>query len=361
MGTRTSQTSPGLTPLLTSLRTSLNTSLRAVGWVPALLTGAKSFRDNPVIGSQRLNQLGLHRSRVLRAHSMAAYRQKRLQHFMPENERQRLAEDGYVVLERYLNADHLQRLLDELPNVQGQAREMRQGDTLTQRMLLSAQALADTPLLRAVVQSRALNDRLMYAEAKAHLPLIYLQRIRNGHAGGDRVDPQKTLHADTFHPTMKAWLYLQDVTEDIGPLTYVPGSHRLTTGRLAFEYDRSLIARSQPDRYSEKGSFRLHAEDSARYGFRQPKKLTVPAGSLVIANTFGFHGRGAAVAGADRMELFAYGRTNPFTPWTGSPSFGQLALEQRILTAYWDRQGLSATAKGKRATWHPIASDVLIA
>ena len=48
------------------------------------------------------------------------------------------------------------------------------------------------------------------------------------HACDGPPDPQTALHADTFHPTVKAWLFLTDVAADAGPFTYVPGSHRLT-------------------------------------------------------------------------------------------------------------------------------------
>jgi hypothetical protein len=43
-------------------------------WIAQLLTGAKSFRDNPLIGSKRLNRLGLHGWRVRATHWLAARR-----------------------------------------------------------------------------------------------------------------------------------------------------------------------------------------------------------------------------------------------------------------------------------------------
>ena len=36
-------------------------------------------------------------------------------------------------------------------------------------------------------------------------------------------DPQTDLHTDTFHPTVKAWLFLTDVAADAMPFVYVPG------------------------------------------------------------------------------------------------------------------------------------------
>src|SRR6267154_6825695 len=55
--------------------------------VAALATGAKSFRDNPVIGSPRLNRAGLHVARVRLAHRMAEWRRRRLSALVCEEDR----------------------------------------------------------------------------------------------------------------------------------------------------------------------------------------------------------------------------------------------------------------------------------
>ena len=49
-----------------------------------LATGAKSFRDNPLIGSRRLNEAGLHAKRIKLAESMADSRRRRLEHLLPD-------------------------------------------------------------------------------------------------------------------------------------------------------------------------------------------------------------------------------------------------------------------------------------
>ena len=52
--------------------------IRAPLWLAQLVTGAKSFRDNPVIGSYRLNQMGLHALRRSSADRLGALRRRRL-------------------------------------------------------------------------------------------------------------------------------------------------------------------------------------------------------------------------------------------------------------------------------------------
>ena len=74
-------------------------------------------------------------------------------------------------------------------------------------------------------------------------------------------DPQTDLHTDTFHPTVKAWLFLTDVAPDAMPFVYVPGSHRLTPQRLDWER-RMSIGASQ--RSAASRSTRLVRRDPAR-------------------------------------------------------------------------------------------------
>src|SRR3546814_16690873 len=78
-------------------------------------------------------------------------------------------------------------------------------------------------------------------------PLYYIQVILPHRKKGPD-DPQTALHSDTFHPTMKAWFFLHDVADDEGPFQYVPGSHRLTPERIAWEKRKSLTDVGKLDR-----------------------------------------------------------------------------------------------------------------
>ena len=64
--------------------------------VAALATSAKSFRDNPVIGSPRLNRAGLHVARVRLAHRMAEWRRERLASLISVDDRAAFDRDGFV-------------------------------------------------------------------------------------------------------------------------------------------------------------------------------------------------------------------------------------------------------------------------
>ena len=52
-------------------------------------------------------------------------------------------------------------------------------------------------------------------------------------------------------------------------------------------------------------------------GFPEPRVFAVPANTLVVGDTFGFHARGPSTGRSLRVEICAYGRRSPFVPWTG--------------------------------------------
>src|SRR6202035_1704280 len=111
------------------------------------------------------------------------------------------------------------------------------------------------------------------------------------HACSGPADPQTFVHADTFHPTVKAWLFLTDVAADAGPFTYVPGSHRLTPERLAWGARHRLPARHSADPEIREGSFRIMPKELAARGLPEPRAFAVPANTLIVADTFGFRAR----------------------------------------------------------------------
>jgi hypothetical protein len=214
------------------------------------------------------------------------------------------------------------------------------------------------PVLRELTGHPVFAGAVRYVGASNSVPLHYIQSIRNGVREG-RPDPQKVLHSDTFHPTVKAWFFLEEVPPEKGPFTYVPGSHRLDMARLRWEYRRSCVAASLRDGYSEKGSFRVEEAELPGLGLPPPRAFAVPANTLVVADTSGMHCRGQALPGARRLEIWAYSRLNPFNPWPGIDS----ALRGRVYTALlrrkWQRLDRLAAARGELSSWHPVPASEL--
>jgi hypothetical protein len=186
-------------------------------WIAQLATGAKSFRDNPLIGSAALNARGLHATRVRIAHRLAWTRRARLARLVDAADRAAFDRDGFVEVRDFLPADTFARLRDDALGYRGPAREMVQGDTITRRIAIDPAALAAIPDMRRLLADPRWRGLNRYVGSFDSEPLVYIQSIlAQRHEGPP--DPQTQFHADTFHPTVKAWLFLTDVAEEDGPL-----------------------------------------------------------------------------------------------------------------------------------------------
>lgn len=283
----------------------------------SLPTGAKSFGGNPVIGSERLNRLGLHTSRMRVAARLAARRREVLSKPMSEEDRQAFARDGFIVKNDYLPEGEFEKLRAEILDRDWDVREMRQGRTVTRRVFLDSATLGEkSPALARFMSRSDLTALMRFAGATGGQPVTSIQCIfANQGVGAD--DPQCAVHADTFHPTSKGWFFLHDVGPDGGPPFYVPGSHVLTPQRLEWERAQSIAASHHALRDHAEGSFRISRDDLKSLGLPQPRPVTVRANTLVVADTFGFHGRTPSLAATCRIELYSTLRRNPFLPWTG--------------------------------------------
>jgi hypothetical protein len=309
-------------------------ALLAPWWAVQVATGAKSFRDNPLLGSAWLNARGLHVARVRLAERLAWARRRRLAHLVTPAQAADFARDGFLCLRDFLPPDAFARLRAEVMGFAAPAREMVQGDTITRRMALDPPALARLPAVAALLRSPAWQGPIRYVGSFASEPVHYIQTIL-AHRRDAAPDPQTNLHADTFHPTVKAWLFLTDVAADEGPLTYVAGSHRHDSRRLAWEQARSIAAAAADDFLSARGSLRIGADELAGLGLPPPTAFAVPANTLVVADTGGFHARGLSARPSIRVELWAYHRRNPFVPWTGLDPLSLPGLAARRVPLYW--------------------------
>jgi hypothetical protein len=286
-------------------------------WFLALFTGAKSFVDNPILGSRRLNRAGLHVWRLRSAHALARRRRARLARLVPEDLRRQFDRDGFVVLRDAVPPEQFKALKAAILESELESRFQQQGDTITRRVAVGAELRRGIAALDSLLSDRSWRGLLAYVASARAEPLYYIQTVSGGVAEGPP-DPQLQLHSDTFHPSLKAWLFLTDVEEDGRPLTYVAGSHRLTDARIAWEHRKSMEVLDGGDRLSKRGSFRVEQSELDRLGLPAPTRFCVPANTLVVADTCGFHARGDSTVRSVRVELWAYSRRNPFLPWTSA-------------------------------------------
>ena len=302
-------------------------------WTLAVLSSASSFVDNPVLGSRVFNQAGLHAWRVKTAAQLAKRRRAKLAKYLSETELSFFENNGFIIKENFLPDDVFALLEQELLATELPARETLQGNTVTRRIPLDYRTLPLLPNAKHLIAQSNFQQLINYVGCFKVQPMLYIQTILS-HVRKANEDPQTSLHADTFHSSVKAWLFLTDVIEDEGPFVYVPGSHQLTPARLAWEKQRSINIASA-DRMSARGSFRVSNAELAQLGLPAPKPFAVKKNTLVVADTFGFHARGKSSRPSTRIEVWAFARRNPFLPWIGFDPIALPFLQDKIIPLYW--------------------------
>jgi hypothetical protein len=318
--------------------------------VAALATGAKSFRDNPVIGSPRLNRAGLHVARVRLAHRMAEWRRRELARLISREDCAAFEHDGFILKQNFLPAADYSTLKEQVLSFRGPVRHQLQGDALTRRIAVDRVVLARLPALHSLVNSPEWLGLVRYVGSFMLEPLVYIQTIFS-QVRDASPDPQTRLHADAFHPSVKAWFFLTDVAEEDGPFIYVPGSHRPTPRRLAWERKASINAARGSDFQSARGSLRITRQAMRRLGFGEPQAFAVPQNTLVVADTVGFHARGLSARPSVRVEIWAYGRRNPFLPWLGLDPAALPLVKGRAVPLYWSAMDIAERLRLSSNPW----------
>ncbi len=286
-------------------------------WLVQVMSGTKSFARNPILGSPALNRRGLHAWRVRLADRLATRRRRRFEGLLAPDQRAAFARDGYIIFENLLPEAQFEALRAEVLSARQPVVEHQEGDALTRHLRLDPKVLAAMPQVSKLLKSPAWRRPLDYVAAFRVHPLLSVQSVFS-HIVPDARDPQNDLHIDSFYSSMKAWYYLDDVPEAAGPFVYVPGSHRLTRRRLAWQRRMSVLAASgrTTDPEDRKGSFRLGDPALlARLHLPPAKPLAVRANTLVVADTFGFHCRAVSRTPGRRVALYAMSRPNPYLPF----------------------------------------------
>ena len=150
-------------------------------------------------------------------------------------------------------------------------------------------------ILNIVVITKTLNlNNYKKKEKNSGRIFVSISEIEHISAGKDI---QKTWYVDTFHPTCKFWLYLDDHRKkEKGPFEYIEGSHINTIKKLKYENKQVInILNNKVNDASISGSFRYYSNElieSLGYKKEQFKQAFYNENTLIIANTRMIHRRG---------------------------------------------------------------------
>ena len=292
-------------------------TMKMVKEFAAIFSCEQSFLDNRFVGSYVLNLLGLHIARLLISHALFHFRLLLLMPLVDKADRKAFRDQGYLIKSNFLSDEAFAALKHELWQYKGDVRQVIEGDTLTERVWVNLNSEQSFPECHRLIHHEKLSKLMRYTSSKNRLPLFHIENIVQ-HQGNGIKDTQKDTHCDIFHPTVKAWLFIDDTAEN-GPFQYIPTSHRLSWEKIKWHYREALISsKSRQARIAGRywtGAFRLSADDAVRMNLPPLQPVIVPANSLVIVNTHGFHCRGNAVKKTHRLAIWMQSRDNPFNPF----------------------------------------------
>lgn len=274
----------------------------------------RAITADKFVRSRLLNVLGVQILRMIVARALLKARHKLRRSASSEPGFEELKSEGLLVLRNFLPRPEFEALRAEVMAVlddPGVAKsDLHHGDTIVRRVyiescrdrLARADALTSSPTLLRILG--AVEGR----EVRPERELRVVERVIHGDPAVH--DPENDLHIDTFHSTHKLWFYLDDVRPESGPLAVVPRSHRLDGSllRRTYRYFREIT------RSGNSPSRRIESQELTERGL-QEVTLSVPANTLVIANTGGYHRRTRGVKGAMRTSLHVSVRTQPFLYW----------------------------------------------
>ena len=336
---------------MTALQFVKNAALVPI-WFAQLFSTAKSFSANPIIGNRTLNRLGLHVARIVISHGVMGFKMRLLSFGISREDSAFFRKNGYLLKTQFLEDELFQKLRSEAQNYTGETREGRQGNTLTQRAVMSPEARESVPAINSFLTLNQLLNLSRFSAGNFRAPFFYIEKVKNHYAEGEE-DPQKRFHTDTFHPTMKCWFFIDEVTEENGPFTYIPGSNRLSIARLKAEYKKSILGKNQENRYAQRGSMRYSDSEIRALDLADPIPFTVPPNTLVIANTFGIHKRTES-GKSTRLSIYGDSRTNPFNPIPGLPIKWLDDAQYTFLDLFRKKADKRAEKLGRRSPWYLI-------
>ena len=107
----------------------------------SVLTGSKSFADNPILGSKYLNKNGLHCLRMRLANWKSNLYRKTLKSKIPDKYISDYERNGYIEIKNYLSQSAFNNICDEILSHKWHRLDMNQGGVITRRVLLDSNYL----------------------------------------------------------------------------------------------------------------------------------------------------------------------------------------------------------------------------
>ncbi len=214
----------------------------------------------------------------------------------------RFRDDGYVVFERAVDDALVDEIVGLYPWLFDPATRIDPVEgrppVLTDDPRRRQDAWVVCPPIRALATRPELLEFLRFAYGRRPIPFQTL----NFEFGTEQSAHSDAIHFDTLPSGFMcgAWVALEDMTEENGPLVYYPGSHLLPELQLehlgAWPAGGAVASGPSYDRYT------AYVEAVVRAKGLEARRLTVPRGTILVWDSNLLHG-GAPIAVPGRTRM----------------------------------------------------------
>ena len=270
------------------------------------------------VGSVLENRLGLQVFRTLSKYVLwktrPSYLTEEIRNFV-----RILEQDGILIIEDFLTQKDFEQVLTEFNTASDDAPLLPYKGDESGKLYRKQIRVSDDPtkfpsIIRCLQENKslqaiasAITRRKMRQSPNVHLD-VYKTTINDGFDN----DIENILHADLHTPTVKMFLYLNEVGHSNGAFVYAKKSQKLTFARLRHEYELSIreakLAKGAtiPDsmlsyRGNEVRNI-VHPKHFANMEVAETQ-ICVKPNTLVIANNMGFHRRGEFLSDTTRKVI----------------------------------------------------------
>ena len=259
------------------------------------------YSNEKFVDIRRLNELGLHLYRIILANKI--YKKRRT---VQSELGQQFCEQGYLLVEDFLPEE-------EFNNI----KSVFDRDVASSSAFGTKWAFHPTQMFARNKNFYDLIKECARVKNFSHDAPKGIPRTEFWNHFHEKEDPQYRYHTDTFQPTCKFWLYLEDIEVNQGPMNLIPRSHVCDEKRLKWDYENSLLSRDSTlwdyrvQKNGTPGSFRIlegsteeeERSELQRLGYSTNKVMVGKKNTLLAANTYCFHKRGIGEKNSYRRTL----------------------------------------------------------
>jgi len=274
---------------------------------------ARIFTGKKILDLPALNKMGLQVWRIKMANWRRNLRSVPSYNNVYEDDIRFFDDNGAIIKKNFLSAERYEKIKAEAERALQQDAHLGKENYFgnNKKILLNILDLdeASYPELYALMGSEHITTLFRCASRKpldftkkGNQALAQIEFLVQGDDSAEDVETQ--IHSDVFYSSNKAWLYLNDIHMNDGPLTYFMKSRKNDKLKLKYEYENSI--KENPDK-----SRRITQEELSERGLEETV-MNVEGNTLVMADVNGYHRRLKGEEGKERLAIIFRERGTPF-------------------------------------------------